>query len=142
MRIIYFIKILIQQNCSWARHDVCTHSQRIKILVDEVVDDLRQVVLEHGVALGLQGLGAHHGAHGVADLLEELHDLVLGGGVGDEVVDVGDHVDADGAGELVLGLGGGEGAGDEGGDEEGELHPEFLGGLFVGLLWLLWVLEE
>ena len=142
MRIIYFVKILIQQNCSWARHDVCTHSQRIKILVDEVVDDLRQVVLEHGVALGLEGLGTHHGAHGVADLLEELHDLVLSGGVGDEVVDVGDDVDADGAGELVLGLGGGEGGGDDGGDEEGELHPEFLGGLFVGLLWLLWVLEE
>ena len=142
MRIIYFIKILIQQNCLWARHDVCTHSQRIKILVDEVVDDLRQVVLEHGVALGLEGLGAHHGAHRVADLLEELHDLVLSGGVGDKVVDVGDHVDADGAGELVLGLGGGEGRGDDGRDEEGELHPEFLGGLFVGLLWLLWLLEE
>ena len=142
MRTIYFIKILIQQSCSWACHDVCTHSQRIKILVDEVVDDLRQVVLEHGVALGLEGLRAHHSAHGVADLLEELHDLVLSGGVGDEVVDVGDHVDADGAGELVLGLGGGEGGGDDGRDEEGELHPEFLGGLFVGLLWLLWVLEE
>merc|ERR1712053_21088 len=74
--------------------------------------------------------------------LKKLHDLVLSGGVGDEVVDVSDHVDADGAGELVLGLGGGEGGGDDGRDEEGELHPEFLGGLFVGLLWLLWVLEE
>ena len=49
---------------------------------------------------------------------------------------------ADAAGEVVVGLGGCEGGGDEGRDEEGELHPEFLGGLFVGLLWLLWVLEE
>merc|ERR1719244_1655465 len=98
---------------SWTSTDGGTDGHRIKILVDEVVDDLRKVVLEHGVALCLQSWRAHDAAETVADLLEECDDLVLRGGVGDDV-------DADGAGELVGGLGGGEGGGDEGRDEKSE----------------------
>merc|ERR1719244_2255469 len=108
---------------SWTSTDGGTDGHRIKILVDEVVDDLRKVVLEHGVALCLQSWRAHDAAETVADLLEECDDLVLRGGVCDEVVKVGDDVDADGAGELVGGLGGGEGGVDEGRDEKSELHP-------------------
>ena len=47
-------------------------------------------------------------------LLDPLDDLVLGGVAGDEVVQVGDDVDADGAGQLVLGLGDGKGGGHDG----------------------------
>ena len=55
--------------------------------------------------------------------LEELHDLVLCGVAGDEVVQVGDDVDADGTGELVPALGDGDGGGHQGGEEEeGCLH--------------------
>ena len=62
-------------------------------------------------------------AQGVAQLLEELHDLVLCGVAGDEVVQVGDDVDADGAGQLVPALGHGLGGRHEGGEEEeGCLH--------------------
>ena len=50
----------------------------------------------------------------MADLLEERDDLVLSARVCDELVDVGDDVDADVAGELVARLGGGEGGGHEG----------------------------
>merc|ERR1719237_1337541 len=85
-----------------------------------------KVVLEHGVALCLQGWGAHDAAEAVADLLEECHDLVLRGGVCDEVVKVGDDVDADGAGEIVGRLGGSEGGGDESRDEKSELHPDLF----------------
>ena len=49
--------------------------------------------------------------------------LVLSGVAGDEVVEVGDDVDADGAGQLVPALGHGHGGGHEGGEEEeGCLH--------------------
>ena len=95
-----FLKVQLKI-LSWTQGDVCTHSHRIKILVDQVVNDCGQVGLEHGVALCLQGGRAHHGAEGVADLLEERDDLVLCGRVCDELVNVGDDVDTDVAGELV-----------------------------------------
>ena len=47
-------------------------------------------------------------------LLDPLDDLVLGGVAGQPLVKVGDDVDADGAGQLVPGLGHGEGGGHEG----------------------------
>merc|ERR1719293_256280 len=81
--------------------------------VGEVVNDLWQVVLEHGVALRLQRWRAHHTAEAVADVCEEL-------------VNVGDDGDADAAGEVVVGLGGCEGGGDEGRDEESELHLDLF----------------
>ena len=113
-----FLNFLVQLKIlSWTQADVCTDSHRVKIVVDEVVNNLWQVVLKHRVALRLQCLRAHHAAEGVADLLEEGDDLVLRGGVCDEVVNVGDDVDADVAGERIVGLGGGEGGGDKGGDD-------------------------
>lgn len=111
---------------SWTQADVCTDGHRVKILVDEVVNDLGKVGLEHGVALGLQGGRAHHGAEGVADLLEELDDLVLCRRVRDELVDVRDDVDADVAGQRVGRLGCCEGGGHKGGEEESKLHPDLF----------------
>merc|ERR1712181_157593 len=122
-----FLNFLAQLKIlSWTQADVCTDGDRIKILVDEVVNDLGKVGLEHGVTLGLQGGGAHHGAESVADLLEELDDLVLGGRVRDKLVDVRDDVDADVAGECVGRLGGCEGGGHEGGEEESKLHSDLF----------------
>merc|ERR1711997_857904 len=107
---------------SWAHPDGVADLLRVEVVVDEAVDDGGQLALHQGVALLLQG-GAQKAAQGVAQLLEELHDLVLGGVAGDEVVEVGDDVDADGAGELVPALGHGHGGGHEGGEEEeGCLH--------------------
>ena len=110
-----FLNFLVQLKIlSWTQADIGTDSHRIKILVDQVVNDLGKIGLEHGVALRLQGRGAHHGAEGVADLLEERDDLVLCGRVCDELVDVRDDVNADVASELVARLGGGKGGGHEG----------------------------
>ena len=108
--------------CSRAHPDGVADLLGVQIVVDEAVDDGGELALHQGVALLLQG-GAQEAAQGVAQLLEELHDLVLGGVAGDEVVEVGDDVDADGAGELVPALGHGHGGGHEGGEEEeGCLH--------------------
>ena len=122
-----FLNFLVQLKILlWTQADVSTDSVRIKIVVDEVVNDLWQVVLKHGVALRLQRWRAHHTAEAVADLFEECDDLVLRGRVCDELVNVGDDVDADAAGEVVVGLGGCEGGGDEGRDEESELHLDLF----------------
>merc|ERR1712181_3010 len=111
-----FLNFLVQLKIlSWTQADVCTDGDRIKILVDEVVNDLGKVGLEHGVALGLQGGRAHHGSECVADLLEEGHDLVLGRRVCDDV-------DADVAGQRVARLGCCKGGGHKGGEEESKLH--------------------
>ena len=99
--------------CSRAHPDGVADLLGVEVVVDEAVDDGGELALHQGVALLLQG-GAQEAAQGVAQLLEELHDLVLGGVAGDEVVEVGDDVDADGAGQLVPGLGDGEGGGHEG----------------------------
>ena len=99
-----------------------THFCGVQVAVDEGVDDGGQVVCEHGVALVLQVLGAQQTSHGVTQLLEVGDDLLLGGLVGDEVIDVGHDVDADLAGEVDPVLGEGEGGGQESGEDEGGLH--------------------
>merc|ERR550517_1153802 len=107
---------------SWAHADGVADLLGVEVVVDQPVDDGGQLGLHQGVALLLDA-GPEKPAQGVAQLLEELHDLVLGGVAGDEVVEVGDDVDADGAGELVPALGDGEGGGHQGGEEEeGWLH--------------------
>merc|ERR1711971_805771 len=122
-----FLNFLVQLKIlSRTQADVCTDGHGIKILVHEVVNDLGKVGLEHGIALGLQGGGAHHGAEGVADLLEEGHDLVLSRRVCDELVDVRDDVDADVASEIVGRLGGCEGGGHKSGEEESKLHSDLF----------------
>ena len=108
--------------CSRAHPDGVADLLGVEVVVDEAVDDGGELALHQGVALLLDA-GPEKPAQGVAQLLEELHDLVLGGVAGDEVVEVGDDVDADGAGELVPALGDGEGGGHQGGEEEeGHLH--------------------
>merc|ERR1711928_138163 len=97
----------IDEKCSWAHADGVADLLWVEVVVDQPVDDGGQLGLHQGVALLLDA-GPEKSAQGVAQLLEELHDLVLGGVAGDEVVEVGDDVDADGAGELVPVLGDGE----------------------------------
>ena len=101
------------EQCSRAGGDVGADLLRVQVVVDQAVDDGGQLGLHQRVALLLQG-GPEKAAQGVAELLGELHNLVLCGVAGDEVVQVGDDVDADGAGQLVPGLGDGEGGGHEG----------------------------
>ena len=67
----------------------------------------------------------------MTQLLEVGHDLLLGGLGGDEVINVGHHVDADLAGEIDPVLGEGEGGGQEGGEDEGGLHGGGGGALGV-----------
>ena len=110
------------RKCSRAHPDGVADLLWVEVVVDEPVDDGWQLGLHQGVAL-LLDRGPEKASQGVAELLEELHDLVLGGVAGDEVVEVGDDVDADGAGQLVPALGHGLGGRHEGGEEEeGCLH--------------------
>lgn len=60
----------------------------------------------------------------VTDLLDEVHDLLLGGVAGDELVDVGHDVHADVACQLIPGLREGRGAKDEEGETEESLVKE------------------
>merc|ERR1712181_25606 len=120
-----FLNLLVQLKIlSWTQANVCTDCHRIKILVDEVVNDLGKVGLEHCVALGLQGGRAHHGSECVADLLEEGLDLVLGRRVCDELFIVRYDFDADVAGQRVARLGCCKGGGHKGGEEESKLHSD------------------
>ena len=98
---------------SRAGGDVGADLLRVQVVVDQAVDDGGQLGLHQRVALLLQGR-PEKAAQGVAELLGELHDLVLCRVAGDEVVQVGDDVDADGAGQLVPGLRDGEGGSHEG----------------------------
>merc|ERR550517_558260 len=110
------------EKCSWAHADGVADLLWVEVVVDQPVDDGGQLGLHQGVAMLLDA-GPEKTAQGVAQLLEELHALVLGGVAGDEVVEVGDDVDADGAGQLVPALGHGLGGRHEGGEEEeGCLH--------------------
>ena len=102
------------RKCSRAHPDGVADLLWVEVVVDQPVDDGRQLGLHQGVAL-LLDRGPEKASQGVAELLEELHDLVLGGVAGDEVVEVGDDVDADGAGQLVPALGHGLGGRHEGG---------------------------
>ena len=60
--------------------------------------------------------------HEVTDLLDEVHDLLLGGVAGDELVDVGHDVHADVACEIIPGLREGGGAEDKEGETEESLE--------------------
>merc|ERR1712223_1160925 len=91
------------EQCLRAGGDVGADLLRVQVVVDQAVDDGGQLGLHQRVALLLQG-SPEKAAQGVAQLLGELHDLVLCGVAGDEVVQVGDDVDAEGAGQLVPGL--------------------------------------
>ena len=106
------------------------HFCGVQVVVDEGVNNCGKVVLEHGVALGRNLRGAKQPSHLPTELLEHGHNLVHSCLVGDELVDVGQDVHADTAGEVVLVLGEGEGGGKEGGEDEGGLH----GGGGAGLL--------
>ena len=55
-------------------------------------------------------------------LLDKVNNLLLGGVAGDELVQVGHDVHADGAGELILGLGDGRHGEDDAGEDEQELR--------------------
>merc|ERR1719352_2160304 len=119
-----------REKCSWAHlrkysrahADGVADLLGVEVVVDQAVNDGRQLGLHQRVALLLDAR-PEKAAQGVTKLLEELHDLVLCGVAGDEVVQVGDDVDADGAGELVPALGDGDGGGHQGGEEkEGCLH--------------------
>merc|ERR1719489_545275 len=112
----------ISKNVSRAHADGGADLLGVEVVVDQAVNDGWQLGLHQGVALLLDAR-PEKAAQSVAKLLEELHDLVLGGVAGDEVVQVGDDVDADGTGELVPALGDGDGGGHQGGEEEeGCLH--------------------
>ena len=58
----------------------------------------------------------------VTDLLDKVHDLLLGGVAGDELVDVGHDVHADVACQLIPGLREGGDAEDEEGETEESLE--------------------
>ena len=55
-------------------------------------------------------------------LLDKVNNLLLGGVAGDELVEVGHDVHADGAGELILSLGDGRHGEDDAGEDEQELR--------------------
>merc|ERR1711971_1405601 len=97
----------IPKNVSRAHADGVADLLGVEVVVHQAVNDGRQLGLHQGVALLLDAR-PEKAAQGVAQLLEELHDLVLCGFAGDEVVQVGDDVDADGTGELVPALGDGD----------------------------------
>merc|ERR1719288_432430 len=105
------------RKCSWAHPDGVADLLRVEVVVDEAVDDGGQLGLHQRVALLLDG-GPEKASEGVAKLLEEGHNLVLSGVAGDEVVEVGDDVDADRTGQLVPALGHGLGGCHEGGKKE------------------------
>merc|ERR1719234_460603 len=89
------------EKCSSRAHaDGVADLLGVKVVVDQAVNDGWQLGFHQGVALLLDAR-PEKAAQGVTQLLEELHDLVLCGVAGDEVVQVGDDVDADGTGELV-----------------------------------------
>ena len=98
------------------------HFCGVQVVVDKGVNNCGQVVLEHGVALLLNLRGAKQGPHLPTELLEHSENLVHSCLVGDELVNVGQDVHADTAGELVLVLREGEGGCQEGGEDEGGLH--------------------
>merc|ERR1712140_36792 len=102
------------RKCSWAHPDGVAHLLWVEVVVDEAVDDGGQLGLHQRVALLLDG-SPEKASEGVAQLLGEGHNLVLSGVAGDEVVEVGDDVDADRAGQLVPALGHGLGGCHEGG---------------------------
>ena len=55
-------------------------------------------------------------------LLDKVHNLLLGGVAGDELVQVGHDVHADAAGQLILGLGHGGHGQDHGGEDNENLE--------------------
>merc|ERR1712112_605380 len=102
------------RKCSWAHPDGVADLLRVEVVVDEAVDDGGQLGLHQRVALLLDG-SPEKASESVAKLLEEGHNLVLSGVAGDEVVEVGNDVDADRASQLVPALGHGLGGCHEGG---------------------------
>merc|ERR1712180_183284 len=73
----------------------------VEVVVDQPVDDGRQLGLHQGLAGPLQA--GEQLAIGGAQLFDIVNNLLLGGVAGDELVQVGDNVHAEAAQELVAG---------------------------------------
>ena len=91
------------RKCSRAHPDGVADLLWVEVVVDEPVDDGWQLGLHQGVAL-LLDRGPEKASQGVAELLEELHNLILGGVAGEELVNVRHQVDADGASKGIATL--------------------------------------
>merc|ERR1712137_741961 len=90
--------------------------------MDEGVDEGGDLALDDEVA-GRLKVG-NDLSEASAELLDEVHDLLLGGVAGDELVNVGHDVNTDVACELIPGLREGGGAEDKEGETEESLHVE------------------
>merc|ERR1719234_2431343 len=106
----------------WAQSDGVANLLWVQVVIHDLVNDSGKLRLHESIALLLQAC-PQQTAKGVADLFCKCNNLVLCGVAGDEVVQVGDDVDADRTGQLVPALGDGDGGGHQGGEEEeGCLH--------------------
>merc|ERR1712083_1218266 len=97
-----------------------SHLGRIHVVVDEGVNDGGKLGRDDEVAGGFKVWNEL--AESVADLLDGVHNLLLGGVAGDEVVQVLHDVHADAAGQLIPGLDQGRGGEDKRGEDEEDLH--------------------
>merc|ERR1711890_71356 len=85
----------------------------IEVVVHEGIDDGRNILLEEGVAHDLDLGIVEDCSERVTNVHGEVKNLLLSGVAGDEVVDVGHHIDADTADKLVGSVGDSEGGGEE-----------------------------
>merc|ERR1719266_89785 len=108
---------------SWAQSNGVANLLWVQVVIDDLVNDPRKLRLHESIALRLKGC-PQQATKGVAYLFCKCNNLVLGGVAGDEVVEVGDDVQADRAGQVIPALGDkGKGGGEKGkGAEDGGFH--------------------
>merc|ERR1719234_2955818 len=110
----------------WAQSDGVANLLWVQVVIHDLVNDSGKLRLHESIALLLQAC-PQQAAKGVANLFCKCNNLVLGGVAGDEVVQVGDDVDADRAGQLIPALGDkGKGRGNKGRGAEEEKGFHFL----------------
>jgi len=93
---------------------------RVHVVVDESVDDAGELAADQKVTRRLKTVDDL--TESLADLLDLVHNLLLGGLTGDEVVKVGHDVHADAACEFISGLWDGRDAQHQARESDKDLH--------------------
>ena len=95
--------MLVERFLRASSKEVSADLGRVQVVIHESLDDGWELASDQQVAGGLES--GDDLSQGMANLLDKVNDLLLGGVAGDEVVQVGHDVGADVAGELVARLG-------------------------------------
>jgi len=115
---LFFVQVLVENLLRTSSKNVSADLGGVQVVVDESFDDGGELAGDQQVAGGFKS--GDELSQGMADFLDKVNDLLLGGVAGDEVVQVSHDVHTDVAGQLVARLG--RDCGSETDKEDQDLH--------------------